>query len=70
MGKLYMQDILIDLINDYGYWGILALICIENLFPPSPSEVVLIFGGFVTTYSNLNMWGVVAFATAGSLIGA
>ncbi|MEG0912858.1 MAG: DedA family protein [Oscillospiraceae bacterium] len=65
-----MQDILIDLINDYGYWGILALICIENLFPPIPSEVVLIFGGFVTTYSNLNMWGVVAFATAGSLIGA
>jgi membrane protein DedA with SNARE-associated domain len=56
--------------NQYGYIGILLLIALENIFPPIPSEIILTFGGFMTTYSHLNVWGVIAAATAGSVLGA
>jgi membrane protein DedA with SNARE-associated domain len=54
----------------YGYFGIFLLIALENLFPPIPSEVILTFGGFMTTSSGLSIAGVIAAATAGSLVGA
>ncbi|KXH84151.1 alkaline phosphatase [Sporosarcina sp. HYO08] len=54
----------------YGYLGVFLLILIENLFPPIPSEVILAFGGFMTTYSELTETGVIVAATAGSVIGA
>lgn len=65
-----MQEWIIEVINQFGYWGIMILIAVENIFPPIPSEVILTFGGFITTYTELKVWGVVIFATIGSLIGA
>lgn len=65
-----MENWLIDVMNEYGYMGIMILIAIENIFPPIPSEVILTFGGFMTTTSNLSVFGVVFSATAGSVIGA
>jgi len=65
-----MEEWLMQIMNDYGYLGILFLIALENLFPPIPSEVILTFGGFMTTLSALNVPGVVLFATAGSVYGA
>jgi membrane protein DedA with SNARE-associated domain len=56
--------------EQYGYFGILLMIALENLFPPIPSEVILTFGGFMTTYTNLTPVGVIIVATLGSLIGA
>lgn len=43
---------------------------IENVFPPIPSEVILTFGGFLTTYTSMNVWGVVLSAMAGSVMDA
>ena len=65
-----MQVWIIEIMNQFGYIGILMLIAIENIFPPIPSEVILTFGGFMTTYSKLTVWGVIASATAGSVLGA
>jgi membrane protein DedA with SNARE-associated domain len=65
-----MQDWIIQIMNQFGYIGILLLIALENIFPPIPSEVILTFGGFMTTYTNLNVWGVIVSATAGSVLGA
>lgn len=56
--------------DKFGYFGILLLIAVENIFPPIPSEVILTFGGFMTTYSSLNVAGVILFATLGSVLGA
>ena len=60
---IYIMDI-------YGYLGIALLILVENLFPPIPSEVILTFGGFMTTYTKMNLAGVILSSTAGSLVGA
>ena len=65
-----MQEFIISMMNQFGYIGVFLLIAIENIFPPIPSEVILLFGGFMTTYSKLNIVLMIIFATLGSLIGA
>ncbi|MEG1614149.1 MAG: DedA family protein [Oscillospiraceae bacterium] len=65
-----MQDIIINIIGKFGYIGITLLIAIENIFPPIPSEVILAFGGFATSFTKLNVVGVIIAATIGSLLGA
>jgi membrane protein DedA with SNARE-associated domain len=65
-----MQEWIINFMNQFGYLGIALLIAIENIFPPIPSELILTFGGFMTTYTNMNIWMVVLFATIGSVVGA
>lgn len=65
-----MQAWVLEVMEQYGYLGVAMLIAIENLFPPIPSEVILTFGGFMTSWAGLNIWGVIAAATAGSMFGA
>lgn len=65
-----MQNWIMEVMSRFGYIGVAALIGIENIFPPIPSEVILTFGGFMTTCSDLTFTGVVLAATAGSLLGA
>ena len=65
-----MQELMIQLMGRFGYIGVFLLIAIENIFPPIPSEVVLLFGGFMTTYTELNIVGMVIASTLGSLLGA
>lgn len=65
-----MEQFVISIMNQYGYFGIFFLILVENIFPPIPSEVVLLFGGFMTTYSKLSVPFMVLFSTLGSVAGA
>lgn len=65
-----MENWIVEIMEQYGYLGILILIAVENIFPPIPSEVILTFGGFMTTRTGLTPVGVIVIATLGSLIGA
>ena len=65
-----MQELIMALMERYGYPGIFFLIAVENIFPPIPSEIILPFGGFLTTYTRLSIFGVVFYSTLGSLAGA
>lgn len=65
-----MQELIISITEHYGYIGILFLMLIENIFPPIPSEVVLGFGGFMTTYTELTVINIILVSTVGVLIGA
>jgi len=67
-----MQALILNIINRFGYLGVLLLIAIENIFPPIPSEIILTFGGFMTKMPNssLTIVGVIIAATLGSLLGA
>lgn len=65
-----MQEFIINIMNSYGYLGVFLLILIENIFPPIPSEVILLFGGFMTTYTSLNVLGMTMSSTLGSVLGA
>lgn len=67
-----MEIFITNIMNNFGYFGMTFLILIENVFPPIPSEIILPFGGFVSTLenSNLTIFGLVIFATIGSVLGA
>ena len=65
-----MQNWIITIMNRFGYLGVAGLIGLENIFPPIPSEVILTFGGFMTTCTDLTFTGVVVSSTIGSLIGS
>jgi membrane protein DedA with SNARE-associated domain len=54
----------------FGYIGTFLLILLENVFPPIPSEVILTFGGFMTTSTSMTVIGTIIAATIGSLLGA
>ena len=56
--------------EQFGYLGVAFLIMIENLFPPIPSEVILTFGGFMTTTTELNSPLMIVAATIGAVVGA
>ena len=68
--KRIMQEFILAMMDQFGYLGVFSLIAIENIFPPIPSEVILLFGGFMTTYTTLNIIGMIIASTLGSLIGA
>lgn len=65
-----MEEWITNFMEQFGYFGIFLLIMGENLFPPIPSEVILTFGGFMTTKSSMNIFGVVTASTLGSVGGA
>lgn len=65
-----MEQWVTEMMEQYGYLGLLLVMVVENLFPPIPSEVVLPFGGFMTTRSELTVPLVILWATVGSLAGA
>ena len=65
-----MEQVIIEIMENYGYLGIMFLIALENLFPPIPSEVILTFGGFMTASTDLTITGVVIFSVIGSVAGA
>lgn len=67
---MIMQGWIVAVMNQFGYIGIALLIAIENVFPPIPSEVILTFGGFMTTATKMEIWGVILAATIGSVLGA
>ncbi|MGA8942900.1 MAG: DedA family protein [Thermoactinomyces sp.] len=65
-----MENWIIEFMEQFGYLGVFLMIALENVFPPIPSEVVLTFGGFMTTKSDLTVTGVVLAATLGAIAGA
>ena len=65
-----MTTWLTELIEHFGYFAVILLITVENIFPPIPSEVVLTLGGFLATKTSLTLVGVILASTLGSIIGA
>lgn len=64
-----MQDLLINIMSKYGYIGVFFLILVENIFPPIPSEVILLVAGFMTHSSNLSVPLLILTSSFSSLFG-
>ena len=59
-----------DNLAAFGYPGLAALLLIENLFPPIPSELVLPLAGFLVGRGKMSFLPALLTATLGSLLGA
>ncbi len=65
-----MEAWIIAFMEQFGYIGVFLMILVENIFPPIPSELILTFGGFMTTTTSLSVPGVILSATLGAVFGA
>ncbi|HSM82270.1 MAG TPA: DedA family protein [Nodosilinea sp.] len=59
-----------DWLESFGYAGIFALMVLEHLFPPIPSEVIMPFAGFLSSRQpQLSLPLVIVSGSLGSLVG-
>lgn len=65
-----MFDFITEFMQNSGYFGVFALMALENIFPPIPSELIMPFAGFVAARGDLSVAGVLIAGTAGSVAGA
>jgi len=59
-----------DFINSIGLVGVALLVALENVFPPIPSEVILLLAGYNVELNRFGFVGAVLAATVGSIVGA
>lgn len=64
-----MTDWIIQTIAELGYVGIFLVMLAESIFPPIPSELIIPFAGFAAASGDLNLFGVIATATLGAVVG-
>ena len=64
-----MDDWIIRLVDQGGYWGVALLMFLETVFPPVPSEVIMTVAGVSASRGNMTFAGVVGAGTAGAMLG-
>lgn len=64
-----MNEFIVRLIEQGGYFGIFALMVLENVFPPIPSEVIMGLGGVAVARGTMSFWPLLAVGTVGSTLG-
>lgn len=65
-----MLDWITNWLESLGYLGVFALMVLEHVFPPIPSEVVMPFSGFISSRSDgMTLAGVIIAGSLGSLTG-
>ncbi|QOZ06695.1 DedA family protein [Bradyrhizobium sp. CCBAU 51765] len=64
-----MSDWIVTFLSEAGYLGIFALMVLENVFPPIPSELIMTFAGFAASQGRLNLAAVICAGTFGSTLG-
>jgi membrane protein DedA with SNARE-associated domain len=64
-----MDDWIIRLVDQGGYWGVALLMFLETVFPPVPSEVIMTVAGVSASRGNMTLSGVVGAGTAGAMLG-
>jgi len=64
-----LNEFIIRLIEQGGYWGIFALMVIENVFPPIPSELIMGMGGVAVARGTMSFWPLLLVGTVGSTLG-
>lgn len=65
-----MSRWVMDVMQSGGYFGLLFLMVLENVFPPIPSELILPLAGYTASQGGMTLWGAILAGTAGSVLGA
>lgn len=64
-----MDNLIIDLIERGGYFGIFLLMALENIIPPVPSEIIMGVGGVLVERGVMDFWPLLLIATTGTTAG-
>ena len=61
---------IVELVSQFGYFGIFIMMFLESTFFPFPSEVAMIPAGYLASKGDMNLLGAIVVGTLGSLLGA
>ncbi len=64
-----MEDWIIRLVEWAGYWGVAALMLLETVFPPVPSEVIMTVAGVSAARGTMTLEGTILAGSAGAMLG-
>ena len=64
-----MDDIIVSIVERLGLVGIALLMALENVFPPMPSEAIMVSAALAIERGSLDYWSVLLFGTLGTLAG-
>lgn len=59
-----------EVIGDYGYYAVVVLMILESACIPIPSEVTMVFGGFLVSRGRLDFFWVGMLGTLANLLGS
>ena len=65
-----MIDWAANVIDSIGLVGVAVLVALENIFPPIPSELILLLTGFNVSEGRFDVVSGIIAATIGSVVGA
>ncbi len=66
----FLANIVINVIDWSGYFGVFFLMLVESCGIPMPSEVIMPFAGFLVSKGRLIFWLVVFLGAFGNLVGS
>jgi membrane protein DedA with SNARE-associated domain len=58
-----------SLLHDWGYWVVFGAMLLENAGLPLPGETVTLLGGYAAGSGHLDVFGVMAAAAGGAILG-
>ncbi len=64
-----MDEWITSIIGTLGTWGIAALMFLENVFPPIPSELIMPLAGYTAGRGELSLVLVIVAGSLGSVLG-
>lgn len=65
-----LRQLIEQIILTFGYPGVAVVMFLENIFPPVPSEMLMVFTGFLVSEGRLSLSGVIVSGMIGMMTGA
>jgi membrane protein DedA with SNARE-associated domain len=66
----WLEHFLVDVLGAYGYQAIFVLMLLESACIPIPSEVTMVFGGFLVSRGELSFFWVGTIGAVANLVGS
>lgn len=66
----WLEDVITDYLGAYGYPAVFVLMVLESACIPIPSEVTMVFGGFLVSRGELDFVWVALIGTIANVIGS
>ncbi|HEX6207360.1 MAG TPA: DedA family protein [Actinomycetota bacterium] len=66
----WLEHLIVDVIGTYGYFAIFVLMMLESALIPIPSEVTMVFGGFLVARGDLDFIAVGTIGAVANVVGS
>lgn len=66
----WLEHLITDYLGDYGYQAVFVLMVLESAAIPIPSEVTMVFGGFLVSRGELDFFWVAMLGTVANVLGS